>query len=90
MDLVSWSPFHDREGIFDHYDRLLSDRDLANLDNAALRTNLSWRPRADISESKQEALIRAAGSRERRHSHRDRKRHADDQRRTANGNRRGD
>jgi len=59
MNLVSWSPFRDMEGFFDRYNRLLSDRDLVNLDNDALRTNLSWRPRADISESKQEYLIKA-------------------------------
>ncbi len=59
MNLVSWSPFRDMEGFFDRYNRLLSDRDLAGLDDDALRTNLSWRPRADISESKKEYLIKA-------------------------------
>ena len=59
MNLVSWSPFRDMEGFFDRYNRLLSDRDLAGLDDDALRTNLSWRPRADIRESKKEYLIKA-------------------------------
>lgn len=59
MNLVSWSPFRDMEGFFDRYNRLLSDRDLVGLDDDALRTNLSWRPRADISESKKEYLIKA-------------------------------
>jgi len=59
MNLVSWSPFRDMEGFFDRYNRLLSDRDLIGLDDDALRTNLSWRPRADISESKKEYLIKA-------------------------------
>ncbi len=59
MNLVSWSPCRDMEGFFDRYNRLLSDRDLLGLDDDALRTNLSWRPRADISESKKEYLIKA-------------------------------
>ncbi len=59
MNLVSWSPCRDMEGFFDRYNRLLSDRDLLGLDDNALRTNLSWRPRADISESKKEYLIKA-------------------------------
>lgn len=59
MNLVSWSPFRDMEGFFDRYNRLLSDRDLVGLDDDALRANLSWRPRADISESKKEYLIKA-------------------------------
>jgi len=59
MNLVSWSPFRDMEGFFDRYNRLLSDRELIGLDDESLRTNLSWRPRADISESKKEYLIKA-------------------------------
>ncbi len=47
------------EGFFDRYNRLLSDRDLIGIDDDALRTNLSWRPRADISDSKKEYLIKA-------------------------------
>ncbi len=59
MNLVSWSPFRDMEGFFDRYNRLLSDRELASFDDDALRANLNWRPRADISESKKEYLIKA-------------------------------
>lgn len=59
MNLVRWSPFREMEGFFDRYNRLLSDRDLAGLGDEALRTNLNWRPRADISESKKEYLIKA-------------------------------
>lgn len=59
MNLVSWSPFREMEGFFDRYNRLLSDRDLAGLGDEALRTNLNWRSRADISESKKEYLIKA-------------------------------
>ncbi|MFQ6005855.1 MAG: Hsp20/alpha crystallin family protein [Woeseia sp.] len=59
MNLVSWSPFRDMEGFFDRYNRLLSDRDLAGFDDDALRSNLSWRPRADISETKNAYLIKA-------------------------------
>lgn len=59
MNLVSWTPFRDMEGFFDRYGRLLGDRDFANLDSDVLRANLRWRPKADISESKKEYLIKA-------------------------------
>lgn len=59
MNLVSWTPFRDMEGFIDRYNRLLGNRDLANMDEGVFRTNLAWRPRADISESKKEYLIKA-------------------------------
>jgi HSP20 family protein len=59
MNLVSWTPFREMEGLFDRYNRLLGDRDVANFDGDILRTNLTWRPRADISETKNEYLIKA-------------------------------
>ncbi len=59
MNLVSWTPFRDMEGFIDRYNRLLGNRDLAGSDAGEFPTNLSWRPRADISESKKEYLIKA-------------------------------
>ena len=59
MNLVSWTPFRDMEGFFDRYNRMMSDRDLANMDDSSLPTNLRWRPQADISETKKEYLIKA-------------------------------
>jgi len=59
MNLVSWTPFRDMEGFFDRYNRLFSDRDLAAINGDTDRTNLSWRPRADISETREEYLIKA-------------------------------
>lgn len=59
MNIVNWSPFQDMEGFFDRYDRLLRRRDpLAGaMDLSGIET--TWRPVADISETKKDYVIKA-------------------------------
>jgi HSP20 family protein len=56
MNLVSWTPFRDMEGLFDRY---------SNLVVPGLRSGgevgkvFDWRPSVDISETKKDYLIKA-------------------------------
>jgi HSP20 family protein len=55
MNVVSWTPFRDMEGIFDRYNRLLGNRALSGFEDK----EWDWRPTADISETKKHYLIKA-------------------------------
>ena len=54
MNLISWTPFRDMEGFFDRYNRLLM-----NETGAVEGKEFSWRPSADISETKKYYMIKA-------------------------------
>ena len=54
MNLVSWSPFRDLEGIFDRYSPTFM-----NMDSTFKGKDFDWRPTADISETKKHYLIKA-------------------------------
>jgi HSP20 family protein len=60
MSLVNWTPFRELDDLFNQYSRLLG-RSLPALeaDSAAGKVAASWRPAANISENKDEYLIRA-------------------------------
>ena len=57
MNLVSWTPFGDMEGLFDRYHRLLGDRAMPG--DLLGSKEFEWRPTADISENKKHYLIKA-------------------------------
>lgn len=57
MNIVNWTPFRDMEGFFDRYYNALGRAPLAGND-AELRKKLEWRPSVDISETKQNYLIK--------------------------------
>jgi len=57
MNLVSWSPMRDMEGILDRYQRLVGDRAVSG--NVFASKEFDWRPTADISESQKHYLIKA-------------------------------
>jgi len=57
MNLVSWSPFRDMEGILDRYQRMVGDPAVSG--NVFTSKEFDWRPTADISESKKHYLIKA-------------------------------
>ena len=59
MNVVSWTPFRDMEGIFDRYNRLLGSRVPAGSAGQFEGKEWDWRPNADISETKTEYLIKA-------------------------------
>lgn len=59
MNLVSWSPFQDMEGFFDRYSRLFRNRYPLAGEFEFPDTDMSWRPVADISETKREYVIKA-------------------------------
>lgn len=58
MNIVSWSPLREMDDLFGRY-RQLVGRMPANGDDGDMRTQMDWRPVADISESKKEYLIKA-------------------------------
>ena len=59
MNVVSWTPFRDMEGIFDRYHRLLDSRVPTGIAGQLAGKEWDWRPNADISETKEQYLIKA-------------------------------
>ncbi|MCC7258482.1 MAG: Hsp20/alpha crystallin family protein [Gammaproteobacteria bacterium] len=58
MTLVNWSPFREFEDIFDRYNRLFS-RSVPAAGQGEAAGVVQWRPAANISETKDEYLIKA-------------------------------
>ncbi|MCK6371812.1 MAG: Hsp20/alpha crystallin family protein [Gammaproteobacteria bacterium] len=58
MTLVNWSPFREFEDLFDRYNRVFS-RSLPTTGDSEEGAVVQWRPAANISETKDEYLIKA-------------------------------
>ena len=58
MALVNWNPFHEFEDLFDRYNRMFN-RSLPAAGEAEGGNVVQWRPVANISETKNEYLIKA-------------------------------
>ena len=58
MNLVKWSPFRDMEDLFDRYARITGGP-LTNKGLELLKSDVEWRPVADITENDKEYVIKA-------------------------------
>lgn len=56
MNIRTWTPFRDMEGLFDRYHRLGTERDG---EGGLVMKDFDWRPSADISETDEQYIIKA-------------------------------
>lgn len=59
MNLINWTPFQDMDSFFDRRHRLMNPGDWPESGKFLSSGELDWRPRADVSESNEQYLIKA-------------------------------